>query len=89
MNTENRQQFIKKLNYQSCNRGCKETDLIIGQFAKLHLSKMSDAELQIFNQILQLPDADIYDWYTNKRPVPKENESTLMTQILNFEPTQK
>lgn len=89
MNTENKQQLKKKLLYQSCNRGCKETDLIIGQFAKCSLEKMTDAELQIFNQILQLPDADIYDWYTNKRPVPKENESTIMTQILNFDPTQK
>ena len=87
MNIENKQQLIKKLLYQSCNRGCKETDLIIGQFAKIHLNKMSDEELQIFNKILQLPDTDIYDWYTRKKPVPDENKSNLMTQILNFEPT--
>lgn len=88
MDTKSRQQFIKKLLYQSCNRGCKETDLIIGQFAKQNVENMSDNDLQIFNQILQLPDADIYDWYTKKKPLPKENSSNIMTQILNFEPTQ-
>lgn len=87
MNIENRQQLIKKLLYQSCNRGCKETDLIIGQFAKLHINTMNNDELEIFNQILQLSDADIYDWYTDKKPVPLENNSSLMVQILNFEPT--
>ena len=33
MNLTERERFIKRLLYQSCNRGCKETDLIIGQFA--------------------------------------------------------
>ncbi len=87
MDIENRQQFIKKLLYQSCYRGCKETDLIIGQFAKIHIEKMNNDELQIFNQILQLLDIDIYDWYTRKKPVPIENRSSIMTQILNFEPS--
>jgi antitoxin CptB len=89
MDIENRPQFIKKLLYQSCNRGCKETDLIIGQFAKLYVKEMNDEELQIFNKILQLTDADIYDWYTRKKTVPTEHKSQLMTQILNFEPSSK
>jgi antitoxin CptB len=87
MDIKNRQYFIKKLLYQSCNRGCKETDLIIGQFAKLYINRMNDDELQIFNKILQLSDADIYDWYTRKKTVPIESQSNLMTQILNFEPS--
>lgn len=86
MEAENREQILKKLLYQSCHRGCKETDLIIGEFAKLHLAKMSDAELAIFRQILQFSDSDIYDWYTKKKPVPKEKSSDIITQILNFEP---
>ena len=86
MNTENRTQYIKKLLYQSCNRGCKETDLIIGQFARQHLDKMSDNDLQIFEKILHFSDADIYDWYTKKKPLPPQNSSAIMTQILEFEP---
>jgi antitoxin CptB len=86
MEIKNRDQLLKKLLYQSCHRGCKETDLIIGEFAKIHLAKMSNDELIIFNQILQFSDGDIYDWYTNKKPVPKEKSSDIMTRILNFEP---
>jgi len=86
MNIQNRAQFIKRLLYQSCNRGCKETDLIIGQFAKKNIEQMEDSELLIFDQILQMQDVDIYDWYTKKKPLPPENSSAIMTQILNFEP---
>lgn len=85
MNNKNRQELIKKLVYQSCNRGCKETDLIIGQFAKANIEKMSDSDLEIFKAILSFPDADIYDWYTKKKEVPIEKSSQIMTQILKFE----
>ena len=86
MNIKNKEQLLKKLLYQSCNRGCKETDLIIGQFAKLNLDKMNDSDLTTFEEILQMNDADIYDWYTKKKPLPEEKSSKLMLQILDFEP---
>ena len=86
MNIENKEQLLKKLLYQSCNRGCKETDLIIGEFAKLHLKKMTDLELKTFEEILHMNDADIYDWYTEKKPLPEDVSSPLMLQILDFEP---
>ncbi len=89
MNIKNREQLLKKLLYQSCNRGCKETDLIIGQFAKLNLDKMSNSELTLFEEILHMNDADIYDWYTKKKPLPEEKSSKLMLQILDFEPSNK
>ena len=87
MNIKNREQLLKKLLYQSCNRGCKETDIIIGQFAKLNLDKMNDSDLTTFEEILQMNDADIYDWYTKKKPLPEEKSSKLMLQILDFEPS--
>lgn len=89
MNIKNREELLKKLLYQSCNRGCKETDLIIGQFAKLNLHKMDSYELRTFEKILQMNDADIYDWYTKKTPLPKDKTSKLMLQILDFEPSNK
>ena len=53
MAIQKREQTIKKLLYQSCNRGCKETDLIIGEFAKENLGKMTDEEINLFSEILK------------------------------------
>lgn len=86
MTLKNRDELIKKLIYQSSNRGCKETDLIIGKFALQNLRRMTDDELEIFANILSLSDADIYAWYTGREAVPEENQSIVMTQILNFDP---
>lgn len=89
MNNKNRSNLIKKLLYQSCNRGCKETDMIIGNFAKKYLQNMDDQDLETFDAILQINDVDIYDWYTKKKDIPLEFTSQIMTRIMEFKPTLK
>lgn len=86
MAIQKRNQIIKKLLYLSCHRGCKETDLIIGEFAKENLDSMSDEEILFFSDLLQLPDVDIYDWYTGKKPLPKDKTNPVIVKLLNFIP---
>ncbi len=86
MTFQKREQIIKKLLYQSCNRGCKETDLIIGRFAKENLAKMTNEELDSFSELLQFSDADIYDWYTKKKSLPKDRSNSVIVKLLNFIP---
>jgi antitoxin CptB len=86
MTFHKREQTIKKLLYQSCHRGCKETDLIIGEFAKKNLHKMTEEEIHAFAELLQVPDTDIYDWYTKKKPLPKEKFNPVVDKLLNFIP---
>jgi antitoxin CptB len=79
----------KKLLYQSKNRGCKETDLILGQFADCFLSQMTSTELESYTVILQQTDADIVDWITRNTEVPQELQSSVMQKLLNFNITSK
>ena len=88
-NKVGREQFIKKLLYKSSYRGCKETDLILGNFAKTYLNKMSDSQLAEFADILYMPDTDFYDYYTNKKPVPKDKNTSIMKKLLDFKPSEK
>lgn len=81
---KNKNQLIKKLLYQSNYRGCKETDLIIGTFAKKHINSMSIQELLEFEKILSYADNDLYNWYIGKKTVPIEKKSDLLFRILNF-----
>lgn len=77
--------LVKKLLYQSKNRGCRETDIILGQFAEQYLSSMSEIELKEYERILQLQDVDIYDWVTKKKSLPAtELASPVMRKLLNF-----
>ncbi len=79
---------IKRLHYLSWYRGCKETDKILGGFARAHLEELKPAELDEFERILGEDDSDLFDWMTGKRPMPEHyQQSPLMQRILAFDVT--
>lgn len=59
---------LKRLRYRSWHRGWKETDLILGRFADENLEKMDAATVDIYEQLLDENDADIWDWLVEKLP---------------------
>lgn len=74
-----RQIQIKKLLYQSWYRGNKETDKILGNFAKANIQSFSKEQLNEFEQILKEEDDDIYAWVCGKQKIPQrlKNNSVL------------
>jgi antitoxin CptB len=66
-----KEERIKKLLYRSWYRGCKETDQIIGNYAKANIENFSDLELDELEEILAQNDNDLYDWISNKKPTPE------------------
>lgn len=74
--------FRKKLLYRSLHRGCKETDLLLGQFAEKHISNMSDEDLEEWNTILNQNDSDIVSWVMGRSDVPKQLQSEIMRRFL-------
>lgn len=85
MNKDQRKIFEKKLLYKSCYRGSKETDLIIGEFAKQNIEQMSNQDLKDFNELLDLSDGDIYDWYMGKKPIPNQLKSNILLKLMKFD----
>jgi succinate dehydrogenase flavin-adding protein (antitoxin of CptAB toxin-antitoxin module) len=82
MNT--RDYLTKKLMYQSKNRGCKETDILLGDFADACLLDMSAQELTEYESILSQNDCDIVDWITKKESAPAHLRSRVMAKLTSF-----
>jgi succinate dehydrogenase flavin-adding protein (antitoxin of CptAB toxin-antitoxin module) len=72
----------KRLLYQSWHRGNKETDELLGQFARSFLEKCSEEELNLFARFSAEDDYDIWHWATGEKPTPQEYQP-LMAQILD------
>jgi antitoxin CptB len=72
----------RRLVFRANHRGTHETDLILGGFANRHVAGMSEAELSVFEAILDLPDPDLFDWVTGRCPVPAEHESPLLARLI-------
>ena len=54
---------IKKLLFRSMHRGTKELDIILRNFAKKNLDSFSNADLNEFEEILNIPDDTLFSWY--------------------------
>lgn len=77
----------KRLLYRSNYRGFKEADMILGGFAKAHIETMSEDEVTQFEDLLGAKDHDIYDWITEKLPVPANYDTRLLERLRKFNPT--
>ncbi len=60
-------------------------DLLLGHFADAFLEAMSDAEVDLFEEILNCSDQSLYAWYCGREPVPHEQKNEIMDRFLAFD----
>lgn len=72
---------IKRLIYRSCNRGCKETDLLLGRFAVTKLAQLNHVEIDEYERLIEESDADIFAWLTGKIPLPERYKGGVIEKI--------
>src|SRR5947208_4831469 len=60
-----------RLTYQSRKRGILETDLLLSTFAKKYLNEFTERELDEYDELLNVPDWDIYHFAVDQKPVPE------------------
>lgn len=71
----------RKLMYRSWHRGCKETDILLGNFALKHLEKFSFNELLEYEKIVNLDDHDLYSYITGKEDIPQHLSKNIFYLI--------
>lgn len=65
----------KKLLFRAWHRGTREMDLLLGSFAQVYLPTCTPAQVDLFEQLLAVPDPDLYDWKIGRIP-PDAAEDT-------------
>lgn len=79
---EDRATRIKRLRIRSWRRGIKEMDLILGGFVdRGGLVQLSDAELDLYDQMLTENDQDLYFWASGQGVAP-DAYRTLLGEIV-------
>ena len=74
----------KKLRFRAWHRGFREIDLILGGFADRHIADLDEISLLQFEQLLEAPDQDVYDWITEAAAAPAELDTPTLTMIRAF-----
>ena len=71
----------RKILFRAWRRGIREMDLVMGQFADMNLPAMSDAEVDEFERLLEIPDPQILDWITGSEAIPADHDTPLFARL--------
>ena len=76
--------YLKKLLFKASHRGTKEMDILLGDFAGKQLESMTENDLSLFDELLDISDPELYKWLTtsNEEIIP-EKFRCLIKKILN------
>lgn len=72
----------RRIYFRATHRGTHETDILIGGFVAPRLAGMSDADMDALETVMDLPDADLADWLSGRKPVPAEVDCPMMRAII-------
>jgi antitoxin CptB len=68
----------RRILFRATHRGTHENDLLVGGYVARHIAAMSDAELGALEAVMELPDPDLADWLSGRRPIPPEHDTPLL-----------
>lgn len=74
----------KRVLFRAWHRGIKEMDMLLGTFADAHLGDMTDAELDEFEALMNIPDQDMFRYITGLAPMPQEHVGPVYRQIVSY-----
>jgi antitoxin CptB len=74
----------KRLIFRSGHRGVREMDLILEPFAKAYVADLTGDELDQYESLLEIPDADLFYWITGEKSVPDAFLTSVLTKVLAF-----
>ena len=74
----------KKLLYRAMHRGFKEADIVLGTFAQQNLATMSCDELDQFEQLLEVPDRELYSWIIGEKANPANHDCKILDDLKRF-----
>ena len=74
----------RKILFRAWHRGTREMDLMMGRFADAALAGMSEAELDEFERLIDVPDPDLFGWIMGDVDVPPTHDRPLFRKLKAF-----
>jgi antitoxin CptB len=74
----------RRILFRAWHRGIREMDLIMGRFADAAIDTMSDAELDDFERLIEVPDRDLFRWITGEDATPSNYDTAIFRRVKIF-----
>lgn len=77
-------QRLGRIAFRAWRRGFREADMVLGPFADQVAPTLSEAELDVFEALLDVEDQYLYAWIIEREPTPPEHQGPVMDRIRAF-----
>ena len=74
----------RRILFRAWHRGIREMDILMGRFADAELGAMSEAELDDFERLIEVPDPDLFRWLTGEDAVPANYDTAVFRRLKAF-----
>ena len=74
----------KKALFRAQRRGFRELDLIFAAFADAHLESLNEAQLDRFEDLLAVPDWQMFDWIMGHVAVPPSHDHDVFARLCAY-----
>lgn len=74
----------KRLLFRCWHRGTREMDLILGGFADAQIGNLSDQDVAELENLLEVPDPDLYAAFSGGMPLAAEHVTGIFTRIQRY-----
>lgn len=74
----------KRILFRAWHRGTREMDLVMGRYAESVIATLTDAEMDIFETLIDQQDRDLFSWISQEAPVPVEHDTAVFQAMKAF-----
>lgn len=78
------QEKKKMIFYRCWHRGCKETDILLGDFAQKFLENMTKEEVNELEIVTKIDDYELYQYLTKKKKIPNNLPRNILYKIADY-----
>lgn len=74
----------RRILFRAWHRGTREMDLLMGRFTDASIADMSDADLDVFELLIEAPDRDLFAWLTDAEETPVNYDTSVFQSLKAF-----
>jgi antitoxin CptB len=71
----------RRLRFRAWHRGMREMDLILGRFCDREIDRLSEADIDELEDLMERPDQEVYGWICDPASTPGAVSSPLFDRL--------
>ena len=70
--------------FRAWHRGTREFELLTGRFADAQIGELSEAEVDDFEKLIEVPERDLIGWITGNLVTPENYDTSVWRKMKAF-----